>query len=72
MATYRILARIVELGPREHLVTVSALAEDKDSTEVRMASLSTAAEARERKDFLVMSLATELRALGHVTVGMVE
>ncbi len=72
MATYRLLARIVELSPREHVVTVSALAEDADDTRVRMDSEPTAADAIRRKDYLVMSLATELRAQGHEVVGLVE
>lgn len=72
MASFRLLARIVELGPREHVVTVSALAEDEDRTEVRMDSEPTAADAIRRKDYLVMSLATELRAQCHEIVGLVE
>lgn len=72
MATYRILARIVEMGLHEHLVTVSALAEDADDTWVRMDAEPTAAAARERKDYMVMSLATELRARGHELIALIE
>lgn len=72
MATYRLLSRIVALGPREHHVTVSAIPEDMRSAEVRSDTLPTAEEAQARRNFLVMSLATELRARGHQVAALVD
>lgn len=50
---------------------VSALADDGNGTEVRMETVKPA-DANARKDFLVMSLATELRARGHAVSGVEE
>lgn len=42
------------------------------SAEVRSDSLPTAEEAQARRDFLVMSFATELRARGHQVSALVD
>ena len=65
MATYQLLTRISLIGPREYHVAVSAIPTDMRSAEVRTATVPTAAEAELRRDYLVMSLATELRGRGH-------
>lgn len=72
MARYRLLTRIVVLGPHEHHVTVSAIPADMRSAEVRTDTVATTAEAERRRDYLAMSLATELRALGHEVTGIEE
>lgn len=72
MARYSLLARIVEIAPREHHITVSAIPTDMRSAEVRTATEKTREEAEARRDYLLMSLATELRARGHEVVGAVE
>ena len=71
MARYRLLARTVTLGDGQAQVTVSAIPEDMRSAEVRSESVAPA-EAEERRDWLVMSLATELRARGHEVDGVEE
>lgn len=71
MARYRILATIVSVGFGELQVTVSAIPEDMRSAETRSATVRDDEEAIARRDFLVMSLATELRARGH-EVAVVE
>lgn len=72
MARYRILATIVSVGFGELQVTVSAIPEDMRSAETRSATVRSDDEAIERRDFLVMSLATELRARGHEITGTEE
>ena len=72
MAVFQILVRIVQVSPGDHVVTVSAVSDDVDETEVRQDMVPTAREARERRDYLIMSLATELRARGHEVSGVVE
>lgn len=70
--TYCIMATIVPVGFGEIQVTVTALAEDRSSVETRGATVRSQAEAAARKDYLVMSLATELRARGDVVTGIEE
>lgn len=65
MARYRLTTRITLTAPREYQVVVSAIPEDMRSAEVRSATVETVEEAEARRDFLVMSLATEIRARGH-------
>lgn len=72
MATYELLARIAQIGPDEHCVTVSAIPSDKRSAEVRTAIVPTSEEAEIRRDFLVMSLATEIRSRGGEILGITE
>lgn len=72
MATYRLLARIVELSPGEHCVTVSAIPTDMRSAEVRQDVCKTRGEAEARRDYLVMSLATEIRAQGGEILGRIK
>jgi hypothetical protein len=69
MATYRLMARISLTGPREHQVVVSAIPDDLGSVEVRRDTVPTLAEAELRRDYLLMSLATELSARGHTIAG---
>jgi hypothetical protein len=70
MATYRLLARIVQIGPGEHCVTVSAIPTDMRSAEVRSDISKTREDAEARRDYLLMSLATEMRARGHEVTGI--
>lgn len=63
------MARITLTGPREHQVVVSAVPDDLGGAEVRHDAVSTLAEAELRRDYLLMSLATELRAMGHEILG---
>lgn len=72
MAAYHLLTRIVEIGASEFVVTVSAVPIGMASAEVRTEVAPTAHEAQARRDYLLMSLATELRARGHKIVGAVE
>lgn len=72
MATYRLLARIVQIGPGEHCVTVSAIPTDMRSAEVRSDVCDTPEEAEARRDYLLMSLGTELAGRGHSLLGLVE
>ena len=72
MAIYRLMARVVPRGPHEHVVTVSAIPADLGSAEVRQDTLPTVAVAGARRDFLVMSHATEVRARGHQGSQLVE
>lgn len=72
MARYRILATIVSVGFGELQVTVSAIPEDMRSAETRSATVRDDEEAIARRDFLVMSLATELRSRGHEVAGVEE
>ena len=72
MARYRILATIVSVGFGELQVTVSAIPEDMRSAETRSATVRDDEEAIARRDFLVMSLATEIRARGHEVAGVEE
>jgi hypothetical protein len=72
MAAYSILSRVVQLGAGAHCVTVSAIPAAMDGAEVRTAVLPSVAEAEARRDFLTMSLATELRARGHEVAALVE
>lgn len=60
------------LGADEHHVTVSAIPADMKSAEVRTATERTREEAEARRDYLLMSLATELRARGHEVVEAIE
>ena len=70
--TYRPLARIPQIGPCEHCVTVSAIRTDIRSAEVRSDICKTRGEAQARRDYLVMSLATEMRAQGHEVLALTE
>lgn len=72
MAVYSILSRVVRLGAEAHCVTVSAIPSALDRAEVRTAIVTSAAEAQARRDYLQMSLATELRARGHEVAALVE
>jgi hypothetical protein len=72
MSTYSIMSRIVQLGSREHVVTVSAIAHDLGGAEVRQDTAPTAWQAQARRGFLEMSLATELRARGHRISGVIS
>lgn len=69
---YRLLARIVETVPGEHHVTVSAIAGDLRSAEVRSDTCKNRGEAEARRDFLVVSLATDIRARGGKMLGVME
>lgn len=72
MAGYRILATIVPVGFGEIQVTVSAFPEDMRLAETRSDTVMSQDEAVERRDYLVMSLVTELRARGHEVTGIEE
>jgi hypothetical protein len=72
MATYRLMARITLTGPREHQVVVSAIPDGPGGAEVRHDAVTTLAEAELRRDYLLMSLATDLRARGHQVVELLE
>lgn len=72
MAVFQILVRVVEIFPGEYHVMVSAVSPDVEEVEVRHDMVPTSAAAIERRDFIVMSLATELRARGHEVAGVVE
>lgn len=72
MARFSILARIVQVSPGDHVVTVSAVSDEVAETELRQDMVSTPAEARERRDYLIMSLATELRAKGQEAKEVIE
>ena len=72
MATYRLLARIAEIEPGEHCVTVSAVPTDMRSAEVRSDNCKSLDEAEARRDFLIISLATEIRARGGEILGVTE
>jgi hypothetical protein len=69
---YHVLSRVVQISPDAHCVTVSAIPSALDRAEVRAAVVTSAAEAQARRDYLQMSLATELRARGHELNGIVE
>lgn len=66
------LARIVDLGHGDLQVTVSAVPTDMSSAETRTETVGSVAEAVERRNYLVMSLATGLRARGHEVEGLTE
>ena len=66
------MARITLTGPREHQVVVSAVPDGPGHAEVLHDTVPTLAEAELRRDYLLMSLATYLRARGHQVVGLVE
>lgn len=72
MATYRLLARIAQIGPGEHCVTVSAIPTDMRSAEVRQDVCGTREEAETRRDYLLTSLGTEIRARGGDIAGLTE
>ncbi|MGE0357781.1 MAG: hypothetical protein AB7P08_12835 [Burkholderiales bacterium] len=72
MATYRIMANIVETAPGEHQVTVSAIPSDMSSAEVRSDTLLSISEAEAQREYLVMSIATELRARGDEIAALEE
>jgi len=72
LALYHLLARIVEVAPDEHHVTVSPIPTDMRSAEMRSAIEKTREEAEARRDYLVMSLAIEIRARGHEVAGIDE
>jgi hypothetical protein len=72
MALYRLNSRITPIGPRGHQVTVSATATDEQREEVRMDIVSTIGEAEARRDYLLVSLETSLRARGYEVVDEME
>ncbi len=72
MATYRLMAAIVELPDGDQHVTVSAIPTDMRSAQVRSDTCPTLVAAEARKNYLSMSLATQLRSEGHEVVELVE
>jgi hypothetical protein len=69
---FHILSRISELAPSQFCVTVSAVSELNGPTHVRTEVVGSCSDADSRCNYMVMSLATELRASGHLIVGLVE
>ena len=72
MAAYRLVSRVVPTAPHEWQVIVAAITVDHDGAEARRDTLESSSEAEDRRDFLMMSLATELRARGHDVEGLDE
>ena len=72
MAAFRLLARLALVSPCEVGVTVTGVPDGDLEPVVRHDVVNTLAEAEARRDYLVMSLATQLRAEGHELVELVE
>lgn len=68
MASYHVMVRLISTGPQEHHAIVSAISSDGGDAEVRRDVLKTPEEAKERCDYLVGLLCSELRAQGHEIV----
>jgi hypothetical protein len=64
--------RIVNSAPGEHHVTVSAIPSDMQTAEVRHDFWPTRGEAKPRRDYLAISLATEITARCGEILGFVE
>ena len=71
MASYHVMVRLISTGPQEHHAIVSAIPGDGKDAEVRRDVLTTPEEAKERVDYLVGVLCSELRAQGHEIVRVV-
>lgn len=70
MASYYIMVRQRSTGPEEHHAVVSAILKGGAEAKVRRDVLNTAQEAKERCDYLVAVLGTELRAQRHEIVSV--
>ena len=66
------MSHVALIGPDEHYVTVNPIPTDMSSAEVRTTPEKTHDRAEARRDYLVMSLATELWARGHDIVEALE
>lgn len=71
MAAFGLMACVVGLGPSEYVAAVDAAQADLCSTEVRQDVAPTAAEAQDRRDYLLLSLATELLPRGHQVIELI-
>ena len=72
MAAYRLSSQISPIGPRGHRITVSAIAADQKSEEVRMDIAETIVEAESRRAVLLVLLENRLRKSGHEVVDLVD
>jgi hypothetical protein len=70
VAIYHLDSWITPIGPRQHHVTVKAIAADMQSEDVRMDIAMTIGDAESRRADLMNSIANSLRARGHEIVNV--